>query len=111
MVYKISCTKNNCVDTYVGETYRPLQERFVEHWRNANNPTAKSYLDKPLAKHYRDKHPKSHPKDEPELKLEVLARGSSLTNRKIKEAKFIRQISPTLNNKEELNYLQQFLVE
>ena len=46
----------------------------------------------------------------PTLKLEIIYRGNSLINRKIKEAKYIKQKQPTLNDKTELNQLQQFLV-
>ena len=44
------------------------------------------------------------------VKLEIIYRGNSLINRKIKEAKYIKQKQPTLNDKTELNQLQQFLV-
>lgn len=86
--------------------FRPLTLRFDEHYRSAANPTAKSYKDYPLAKHYADK----HPNEKPSLKLEIIDRGNSLINRKIKEAKF-KQKKPTLNDKTELQQLQQFLVE
>ena len=43
--------------------------------------------------------------------VEIIDRGNSLINRKIKEAKFIKQKKPTLNDKSELKHLQQFLVE
>ncbi|KAL5260856.1 hypothetical protein ACHWQZ_G003271 [Mnemiopsis leidyi] len=66
-IYKITCTLDNCLETYGGKTYRPLYHRFDEHYRSAANPTAKSYVDKPLAKHYRDKHPKHN--GNPQLKL------------------------------------------
>jgi len=38
-------------------------------------------------------------------------RGTSLINRKIKEARFLVEKKPTLNDKTELNNLTQFLVE
>ncbi|KAL5257007.1 hypothetical protein ACHWQZ_G005728 [Mnemiopsis leidyi] len=66
-IYKITCTLDNCMETYGGKTYRPLYHRFDEHYRSAANPTAKSFVDKPLAKHYRDKHPKHN--GNPQLKL------------------------------------------
>ena len=107
VIYHITCTKDGCKDNYCGESYRPLHERYEEHYRSAANPTAKSYADKPLAKHYLQR----HPNEEPSLKLEIADRGKSLINRKIKEAKLIKQSKPTLNDKTELNLLQQFLVE
>ena len=106
-IYHIICTKHTCKDNYGGETGRPLCKRFEEHYRSAANPTAKSYKDCPLAKHYAEK----HPDQVPSLKLEIIDRGNSLINRKIKEAKFIKQNQPTLNDKKELQHLQQFLVE
>ena len=65
-------------------------------------------MDKPLAKHYRDKHPKYN--GNPKLKLEIVDKGSSLIDRKIKEAKFLVHNKPSLNDKSELNNLAQFLV-
>ena len=108
-VYRVSCQIDNCQEHYGGETYRPLYCRFEEHYRSAANPTAKSYKDKPLAKHYREKHPQHT--GPPKLKLEIIDRGNSLVNRKIKEAKFLTKNKPTLNDKSELNNLRQFLVE
>ena len=107
-IYKITCTLDNCFETYGGETYRPLHHRFDEHYRSAANPTAKSYVDKPLAKHYREKH--SNYNGKPQLKLEIVDKGSSLIDRKIKEAKFLVHNKPSLNDKSELNNLTQFLV-
>ena len=92
--------------TYEGEAGRPLHCRFEEHWNNANNPTAKSYVDKPLAKHYLAEHPglKSN------LNVEIIGRGKSTINRKIKESILILRDNPEINEKSELNELKQFLV-
>ena len=109
VIYHIKCDIENCSEDYGGETYRPLKCRFDEHFRSAANPTAESYKEKPLAKHYRDKHP-SH-SGPPKLKLEIVDRGTSLVNRKIKEARFLVNKKPTLNDRSELNNLKQFLVE
>ncbi len=98
----------DCLENYGGETYRPLNHRFDEHYRSAANPSAKSYIDKPLAKHYREKH--SNHDGPPNLKLEIIDRGNSLIDRKIKEARFLVNNKPTLNDKSELNNLKQFLV-
>ena len=108
-IYKITCEMDNCSEIYGGETYRPLSCRFDEHYRSAANPTAKSYIDKPLAKHYREKH--SNHSGPPKLKLEIIDKGNSLIDRKIKEARFLVQNKPSLNDKSELNNLTQFLVE
>ena len=100
---------DDCSEDYGGETYRPLKCRFDEHFRNAANPTAESYKDKPLAKHFRHKHPSNN--GPPKLRLEIVDRATSLVNRKIKEAKFLVNNKPTLNDRSELNNLKQFLVE
>ena len=93
--------------TYNGETYRPLHERFTEHFNNANNPTAPSYFNTPLGKHYREHHPNSTC---PELSLRVLEKGSDTVNRKIREARLIAQNKPSINDRQELKQLTQFLV-
>ena len=103
-VYEVKC---GCGETYNGETGRPLHKRFNEHYRNANNPTAKSYINTPLAKHYREHHPDS---TSPDLSVAVLERGRNTIHRKIKEARIIAKNKPTLNDKKELLELQQFLV-
>ena len=92
---------------YIGETYRSLHDRFNEHYNNANNPTAKSYINTPLAKHYREHHPNSA---RPELSLCILEKGSDTVNRKIREARLIARKKPSLNDRQELSDLQQFLV-
>ena len=109
VVYHIKCGMDDCSEDYGGETYRPLKCRFDEHFRNAANPTAESYKDKPLAKHFRHKHPSNN--GPPKLRLEIVDRATSLVNRKIKEAKFLVNNKPTLNDRSELNNLKQFLVE
>ena len=98
LVYSITCQMEECkrqnIGHYNGETYRPINERFVEHYRSANNPTADSYKDKPLAKHYSSKHPEhSGP---PKLKLQIVSRASSTTDRKIKEAQTILHNNPAI---------------
>ena len=109
VVYHIKCNTDNCSEDYGGETYRPLKCRFDEHYRNAANPTAESYKEKPPAKHYREKH--CQHSGPPKLKLEIVDRGTTLINRKIKEARFLVNNKPTLNDRSELNNLKQFLVE
>ena len=98
---------SDCNDFYIGETYRPLSDRFIEHYRNANNPTAKSYNNKPFAQHYKT----CHIGIKPSLKLEILGYGSTIINRKIKEARLISKYSPKINQREELTELQQYLVD
>ena len=99
---------NNCGEHYDGETGRPLHDRFIEHYRNANNPKAKSYANTPMAKHYRDKHPDQ--KTPPSLSVTVLERANNTVNRKIREARLISKNNPSINDRHELSELQQFLV-
>ena len=106
-IYKITCTVSGCNDFYIGETYRPLSDRFTEHYRNAKNPSAKSYINKPFAQHYKT----FHIGIKPSLKLEILDYGSTIINRKIKEARLISKYSPKINQREELSELQQYLVD
>ena len=89
-----------------GETDRPAGNRFMEHYRNAKNPTCASYKNKTLAKHYSQEHPGV----EPNLKLEIVSRGSSTRNRLIKEAKLILTENPALNCKNEQTQLAQLLI-
>ena len=107
LVYEITCNTDNCGDKYEGETYRPLHERFTEHFHNANNPTAKSYVNTPMAKHYRDKHTNS---SDPSLSVKILEKANSTVNRKIREARLIAKNNPTINDRQELSELQQFLI-
>ena len=106
VIYQITCSVSQCGEQYVGETYRPLHERFIEHLRSAKNPTAASYSNKPLAKHYTSKHTGMEPK----LSLKILERANSTKNRKIREARLILNIKPQINDRQEQADLKQFLV-
>ena len=107
VIYEIYCNMVNCPDFYDGETGRPLHDRFNEHYLTANNPTAASYENKPLAKHYREKHPDC---SRPVLSVKILEKAHSTINRKIREARTIAKNKPTLNDRNELPQLKQFLV-
>jgi hypothetical protein len=106
-VYQITCKVDNCEEQYGGEAYQPLRYSFDEHYRCAADPTRGSHKDKPLAKHYREKHPLH--KGPPKLKLEIIEFGTSLVDRKIKGATFLRKNKPTLNDKSELIDMKKFL--
>jgi len=111
-VYSISCDMADCkqqgIGNYNGETYRPLGDRFLEHYRSANNPTAESYKDKPYGKHYTSCHPNNT--GDPKLKLQILERASCTMDRKIKEARTILNNVPDLNDRDEQSELRKFLV-
>ena len=112
VTYRITCAVENtitgkeCSKHSCGETDRPVRNRFVEHYRNAKNPTCASYTNKTLAKHYR----LAHPGVEPKLKLDIVDKANSTRNRLIKEAKLILRENPTLNCKNEQIQLAQLLV-
>jgi len=108
LVYEILCHVDSCGENYDGETGRPLHDRFMEHYNNANNPTAASYINKPLAKHYRQKHPNAAT---PKLSLEILEKADNTVNRKIREARLLAKNKPTMNDRQELTEVQQFLVQ
>ncbi len=112
VVYSLKCNLTECnerdIGHYYGETYRPLGDRFIEHYRTANNPTAESYKEKPYAKHYSANHAE-HTGD-PKLKLEIVARASGTMDRKIKEARCIIANKPDLNDRDEQVELRKFLV-
>ncbi len=111
-VYRMTCevpdtqTNKTCNTSYCGETYRPLSNRFTEHYRAANNPTCKSHKNKTIAKHYNATHPGVKPK----LKLDIVDRGSSTRNRLVKEARLILREKPELNCKNEQIHLAQYLI-
>ncbi len=111
LVYGIKCGFSSCQEAnigfYNGETYRPVGDRFTEHYRAANNPTAKSYQDKPLAVHYNTHHANCKG---PKLELQILERATNTTDRKIKEARMILKNKPDLNNRDEQIDLRKYLV-
>ena len=112
VVYSLKCDMVECremdIGHYHGETYRPVGDRFIEHYRTANNPTAESYKEKPFGKHYNINHP-GHT-GAPKLKLKIEARASSTMDRKIKEARSILANKPDLNDRDEQVELRKFLV-
>ena len=112
VVYSITCDETECkrqkIGQYNGETYRPLGDRFAEHYRSANNPTAESYKDKPFGKHFATEHP-DHVGN-PKLRLQILSRASSTTDRKIKEARAILKNNPDLNDRDEQSELRKYLI-
>ena len=103
-VYRIQCEL--CGLDYIGETGRTLFVRLTEHYNYANNPTAKSYVEKTMATHYATQHNKVAPA----FKFEVLAREQNTLRRKVKEAYFIRSLKPALNEKQEMDQIKKFLL-
>ena len=60
VVYEIKCGFSNCRAAnngkYKGETNRPVEERFTQHYRSAKNPTAPLYQDKCFTRHSNTHH-------------------------------------------------------
>ena len=111
VIYHMDCDMKSCrpvkIGNYDGETLRPIDDRFLEHYRAANNPLVESYIDKPWAKHYAKYHPGC---DEPNIKLTIVDRASSTNERKIKEARLVLKNQSDLNSKDEQTDLKRFLV-
>ena len=104
IVYKVTCKL--CFQFYIGETYREAHDRFSEHRRAANSPS--TYPDEALADHYNNFHSKS----KADLSFEILeTRLSGTVRRKIREAYYIYNLKPEINNKEECKLLERYLVK
>ena len=104
-IYQINC--GLCQERYVGESCRTLHDRMSEHLRFATNPTCASYKNEALAIHYSE----HHPDKEPELSFELLDSERVTLIRKIKEAMFIYELNPSINDKSECIMLQRFLIK
>ncbi len=103
-VYKVTC--NICEQTYCGESSRSGHDRFSEHLRYANNPTAKSYQNEALAEHYRLRHQNMSAN----LTFEILTTSAGTIRRKILESYYINKLKPAINNKEECKDVERYLV-
>ena len=77
-----------------------------EHLRFASNPSTKSYKEEAFAVHYGQ----NHPDTKPVLKFELLDTERNTVLRKIKEAMFIYELKPSINDKKECSILQRFLI-
>ena len=111
VIYHMNCEMDACIaiqrGNYDGETLRETHDRFDEHYRQARNPTAKSYADKPWAKHYHKYHPNC---EEPKISIEIVGRASTTNERKIKESRVILKNNSDLNDKNEHSDIRRFLV-
>ena len=111
VIYHMNCEMEACIPKrighYDGETLRETHDRYSEHYRQAKNPTAKSYSDKPWAKHYSIHHPNC---DDPKIGIEIVGHASSTNDRKIQEARIILKNNSDLNDKNELSEIRRFLV-
>ena len=111
LIYGMWCELGNCsqekIGQYDGETLRPIDDRFLEHYKSARNPDAKSYANKPMAKHYKQYHQGC---SEPKIGLQITEKTFSTNERKVKESRIILQNKSDLNSREEYAELKRFLV-
>ena len=97
VVYKISC--KNCGNSnkryfYIGETSRPVRERFKEHLSDARLRR----LGTGLGEHILDSHLElSHKEINSNFHIEILSRNRDVADNKIDESIKIRDNTPNLN--------------
>ena len=104
-IYQITCKL--CDERYVGESSRTLHDRMSEHLRFATNPTCVSYKEEAMAVHYSE----HHAGKDPDLCFELLETERNTILRKIKEAMYIIDRNPSINDKTECTVLQRFLIK
>eukprot|EP00117_Sycon_ciliatum_P000499 scpid104699/ scgid6535/ len=95
VVYSMMCTL--CQELYVGETERPVRERFQEHYREARTMVEKA----PWGNHYKTHHRESHTSSsqfQPFHQAKILGREPSLPSRKYLEATEIRNRRPKVSS-------------
>ena len=111
VIYHMNCEMDDCISKsighYDGETLRETHDRYSEHYKQAKNPTAKSYVNKPYAKHYLTHHPNC---EDPKIGIEIVGRASTTNERKVKEARNILKNDCDLNDKNEQSNIRRFLV-
>ena len=90
LIYYTECPENDCLENYVGETERRLQERVDEHGGKDNKSHVLKYT-------YESGHKGVSIND-----FKALIKGfkNHKMKRKISEALFIKKIQPTLNKQE-----------
>ena len=91
VIYSMLCAL--CAEEYVGETERTARKRFEEHCREAKAQA----LETPWGEHYAEHHPQQAITSTPITNASILAKQSSLVNRRIREAMFIRDKRPSVN--------------
>ncbi|CAH1274156.1 WDR5 [Branchiostoma lanceolatum] len=90
VIYKLKCEEPNCNNVYIGETSRPLKERYKEHCRKSANRYSSAI-------YHHLKHNQGH-----SFNLEstdILDREERWFERGIREAIYERMYNPALNRK------------
>ena len=103
-VYKVICNYDG--ENYRGESGRTAYDRLGEHYNYTKNPNAKSYKAQTLAKHYS----LHHNGLAPNLTFEITDIETNTLKRKIIEAYRIRNENPTLNDKNELDFIKRYMI-
>ena len=93
VVYQITCQQ--CSQTYIGSTIRPLHTRLTEHTQRSNS-----------AFH---QHCMSCNNRKQSMQVKIIARDSDPINLRIREAIHIKRQQPTLNRREEIKQLEDIL--
>ena len=98
-IYQITCNLGN--ELYIGESSRSLHDlRFV------TNPSNPSYKNEAFASHYGH----HHPGQTPDLTFKLMKTERNTILRKVYEAMLIYEYKPSINDKEECQALERFLV-
>ena len=99
VIYHGKCPAENCVDDYIGETARRVNERIVDHTaRDAISHLLKRSIesgDKPLES----------------IDYKIIGTGyrKNAMKRKLSETLFIKELKPTLNKQEKSVSLKLFI--
>ena len=88
-MYELTC--DQCGDTYIGETSRPVRLRYNEHRRNGANREG----DTPFGDHVNQKHPEH---DDTALNARILRVCRDEADRRITESIYIRDLRPEMND-------------
>ena len=99
VIYHEKCPAENCVDDYIGETARRVNERIVDHTgRHTNSHLLKHSIEsghKPL-------------EEAVDYKIIGTRYRKNTMKRKLSEALFIKELKPTLNKQEKSLPLKLF---
>ena len=104
IVYQIKCLL--CDQLYIGESCRRVHDRVGEHLRYATYPNTPSNVSQSFAIHYNSLHEGMSPK----LEVDILIIEPQTVRRKIFEAMFIINKSPSINKREELDTIKRFVI-
>ena len=98
VIYHGKCPAENCVDDYIGETARRVNERFVDHkGRDTNSHLLKHSIDS-----------EHKPLEAVDYKIIGTGYRNNTMKRKLSEALFIKKLKPTLNKQEKSFPLKLF---